>query len=94
MHRIRRSFGILAALAGAMAAFGAAVPAALAVTVPPGPDRPAVLPAPSVHTVVGGGMPGWQIALIAIGAALFAAAATVLLDRAHAARQSVTGRAA
>lgn len=94
MHRIRRSFGILAALAGAMAAFGAAVPAALAVTVPPGPDRPALLPAPSVHTVVGGGMPGWQIALIAIGAALFAAAAAVLLDRAHAARQSVTMRAA
>ena len=30
---------------------------------------------------------------IAIGAALFAAAATVLFDRAHAVRQSVTGRA-
>ena len=33
------------------------------------------------------GMPGWQIALIAIGAALFAATAAVLLDRAWTARR-------
>ena len=32
-------------------------------------------------------MPGWQIALIAIGAALLAANAAVLLDRAWAARR-------
>jgi hypothetical protein len=36
-----------------------------------------------VRTVVVGGMPGWQIALISIGAALVAAAAAVLLDRAR-----------
>ena len=35
-----------------------------------------------VHTVVVGGMPGWQIALIAIGAALLAATAAVLAYRA------------
>jgi hypothetical protein len=40
-----------------------------------------------VRTVVVGGMPGWQIALIAIGAALAAAAAAVLLDRARAGRR-------
>ena len=40
-----------------------------------------------VHTVVVGGMPGWQIALIAIGAALFAATVAVLLDRAQMARK-------
>jgi hypothetical protein len=40
-----------------------------------------------VHTVVVGGMPGWQIALIAIGAALLAAIAAVLADRARAARR-------
>ena len=40
-----------------------------------------------VHSVVVGGMPGWQIALIAIGAALFAAIAAVLADRAWAARR-------
>jgi hypothetical protein len=32
-------------------------------------------------------MPGWQIALIAVGAALFAASAAVVLDRAWAARR-------
>ena len=35
-----------------------------------------------VHVVTGGGMTGWQITLIALGAALVAAAAAVLLDRA------------
>jgi hypothetical protein len=34
-----------------------------------------------------GGMPGWQIALIAIGAALLAAAVTVLAYRALATRR-------
>jgi hypothetical protein len=34
------------------------------------------------RTVVVGGMPGWQIALIAAGAALLAAALAVLADRA------------
>ena len=34
-----------------------------------------------LHTVVVGGMPGWQIALIAIGAALLAATAAVLVHR-------------
>jgi hypothetical protein len=37
--------------------------------------------------VIAGGMPGWQIALIAIGAAVAAAAVAVLLDRARAARR-------
>jgi hypothetical protein len=45
---------------------------------------PALYP---VRTVVVGGMPGWQIALIAIGAALAAAAVAVLLDRARAGRR-------
>ena len=40
-----------------------------------------------VHTVLAAGMPGWQIALIAIGAALVAATAAVLLDRARATRR-------
>jgi biopolymer transport protein ExbB/TolQ len=35
-------------------------------------------------------MPGWQIALIATGAALFAAALAVLADRAWTARRRVT----
>ena len=39
------------------------------------------------RTVVAGGMPGWQIALIAAGAALLAAALAVLADRALAAHR-------
>jgi hypothetical protein len=38
--------------------------------------------------VTAGGMPGWQITVIALGAALVAATAAVLLDRARAARQA------
>ena len=41
-----------------------------------------------VHTVVAAGMTGWQIALIAIGAALLAATIAVLLDRARTARRN------
>ncbi len=35
-----------------------------------------------IRVVQGGGMPGWQIAAIAVAAALVAAAAAVFLDRA------------
>jgi hypothetical protein len=47
-----------------------------------------------VHTVVIGGMPGWQIALIVLGAALAAATAAVLLDRARPARRKTITAAA
>ena len=51
---------------------------------PAAPEGPPTVP---MHTVIVGGMPGWQIALIAIGAALFAATAAVLLDRARTIRR-------
>ena len=54
---------------------------------PPLPPGHVTGPAYQVHAVMVGGMPGWQIALIAIGAALFAATAAVLLDRAWTARR-------
>jgi hypothetical protein len=38
--------------------------------------------------ITAGGMPGWQITLIAIAAALAAATAAVFLDRARASRRS------
>jgi hypothetical protein len=47
-------------------------------------------PPPRVHTIVAGGMPGWQIVLIAIGAAIFAAALAVTLDRVRTAHRQVT----
>jgi hypothetical protein len=102
MNHIRRITAALVTLAGALAAVTAAAPAALAVRVPPrggaGPasglartvpwPKTPVPPGQSpVHTVVAGGMPGWQIALIAVAAAVVAAAAAVLLDRARAARR-------
>jgi hypothetical protein len=56
-----------------------------------GPVHTATVPA---HTVVIGGMPGWQIALIAIAAALVAATVAVLVDRARAARRRLATAAA
>jgi hypothetical protein len=39
------------------------------------------VPSPAVHTIVIGGMPGWQITIIAAGAALLAAVLAVIADR-------------
>lgn len=46
-----------------------------------------ISPPPEIRTVVVGGMPGWQIAAIAIVAALAAAVAAVLLDRSRSVRR-------
>jgi len=88
IHPIRRAAGILAGLAGALLALAAASPAALAIHVPPpgGYDRTGQ-PPPQVHTIVTGGMPGWQITLIAVAAAVIAATAAVIADRAWAAHR-------
>jgi hypothetical protein len=85
VRHTRRLAAALAGLAGALLAFAATAPAAFARPVPPSDiHQPVHLgPAPvPVHTVVVGGMSGWQITLIAVGAALLAAALAVLLDRA------------
>ncbi len=50
-----------------------------------GPVTPA--PVTEVHTVIVGGMPGWQIALIAVVAALVTAIAAVLVERSRTARR-------
>jgi len=85
-HTIRRLASILAGLAAAALALAAAAPAALARPVPPGPGPAGIVPAPAIHTIVVGGMPGWQITLIAAGAAALAAVLALLLARAWAAR--------
>jgi hypothetical protein len=115
IRSIRRLAAALAGLTGALLAFAAAAPAALA---RPGPPRSWQLAQPPVHplppgwssrpplppahvhqfvpmpipvrTVVIGGMPGWQITLIAAGAALLTALLAVLLDRARTARRHMT----
>jgi hypothetical protein len=61
---------------------------------PPLPAGHLTGPAYQVRTVVMSGMPGWQIALIAVGAALFAATAAVLVDRAWTARRKSAAAAA
>jgi hypothetical protein len=90
IRHIRRIAGVLAGLACAVLGVVAAAPAAFAAPRLPDPGEPAGYNTPplpvQVHTVVIGGMPAWQIALIAIGAALLAATVAVLADRAWAAR--------
>ena len=103
--RIRRAVAALTGLALAWLGMAIAAPAAFAAYVPAGgggsgpPPRGsgAANPPPVVHvtrTIVAGGMPGWQIALIAAGAALLAAAVAVLADRAWAARRRTAVSAA
>jgi hypothetical protein len=91
IRHIRRLAAALAGLAGALLAFAVAAPAAFAdphplPIIPLWDKHPPLPPAHHglvsvVRTVVVGGMRGWQIALIAIAAALLAATAAVLADR-------------
>jgi hypothetical protein len=87
MNRIRHCLSTLAGLSGTLILITAAAPAALAV---PPPSRPAQTPV-TVHTVITGGMPGWQITLIAVGSALAAAALALILDRAGGSRRRTAG---
>jgi len=89
--RLRRLAAALAAITCTVLA-ATAVPAASAHTLvrdPPGGAPLAPVPAPAA-TVVTSSMAGWQITLIALGAALIAAAAAVFVDRALAARRAAS----
>jgi len=91
MNRFHGIRAALATSAGALLALAAA-PAALASPLRPPPPHlggASGTRAP-VHVIVQGGMPGWQITLIAAGTALAAAALAVLLDHARAARKAHT----
>jgi hypothetical protein len=88
-HHLRIIARFAAALAGlAVALVASGATPAFAVRVPP-PGESASITAlpPQAHTIVASGMAGWQIALIALAAALFAATMAVLLDRARMARK-------
>jgi hypothetical protein len=93
MNRIRYLACILGGLALNVLALGSAP--AFAQNVPP-PGRGDVPPTgpPPAHVLTVGGMPGWQITLIAAGAALLAAVLAVIADRMWTARRRVTTRAA
>jgi hypothetical protein len=73
-------------------------PAAVATVVPPpgiqtGTTGAAPLPATTICVVTAGGMAGWQTTLIALGAALLAAAAGLLLHRALPTHRAVSATA-
>lgn len=86
MNCIHRILGVPTGLACALMGIIATGPAASAMILPPHPVSGGQLPVPP--TVVTGGMAGWQITLIALGAALLAAAVAVAFDRARVARRS------
>ena len=98
LRPIRRLATALAALAAALLAaalaFAAAAPAALAYVLPPHPGSGGTAGPPPVQTIVTSDMPGWQITLIAAAAAILAATAAVLLDRARAAWRHQTAPSA
>jgi hypothetical protein len=94
MNRIRsicRLAGILAGLGGTLLGLSATSPAALASRTPPSGGLVERGPAPApMHVIVAGGMPGWQITLIAVGAAVLTGTAAVIVDRSRTARRQLT----
>ena len=87
MNPLRRIFTAMATVAGAVLAV-AATPAAFAENVPPPGEGSGIAPPPPpVRVIAEGGMPGWQIALIALAAALVTAVTAVMIDRARASRK-------
>jgi hypothetical protein len=96
IRHIRRLAGVLAAVIAGLLASAAAATAAFANPIPVGDGGASVAPVPAttVRVITSGGMAGWQITLIAIGAALLAAAVAVLLDRARSARRNAVSGAA
>ena len=96
IRHIRRLAAVLVSLAVGLVAFATPAFARLVPEPLPGGARAGVAPsAPApVRIIVAGGMPGWQIVLIAAGAALFAATLAVLADRARTTRRKPATAAA
>ena len=87
---LSRLGAVLASLAVIAVSFASSSALASTSMIPVGgSDSPdgATAPATVVHTVVVGGMPGWQIAAIAVAAALVTAIAAVLVERGRTARR-------
>ena len=90
--RLLRLGAALTAVTFGLLAPAVTVPAAFARVIPPpggsyGAPHATVVPA-TVRIVTAGGMAGWQITLIAVGAALVGAAVTLLLTRARTAHRA------
>jgi hypothetical protein len=79
MHRLHRTATVIAALTVSVLGMIAAAPSAFAMRLVD--PQETVTTSTPVYTVTRGGMAGWEIALIAIGAAVVAAALTALFLR-------------
>jgi hypothetical protein len=94
--RLRHLAAVLAAVTGGLLAWAAVLPGASAATlvIPDpggGPYEPVpAVPGGPVRVITAGGMPGWQIILIAVAAALVAATVAILLDRVRVRRRSAS----
>jgi hypothetical protein len=86
MNHLRRIVAAAITLTGTVLALATA-PAAFAEPLPP-TDCCTSGAATGVTLITAGGMPGWQITLIAVGAALAGAVLAVLLNHAWAARKT------
>lgn len=96
---IRRALSVVFAVGGSFLGLVLFAPSAFATIVEPvgSGSSPATSPqnAPTVfHSVVAGGMAGWQIALIAGGAAVLTATLAVFVDRARGSQGKVSISAA
>jgi hypothetical protein len=97
--QLGRPAAVLTAVTGALLSFASAAFASTS-TVEPVPGAGGQYGTAPGGTTTGtrvitvGGMPGWQIALIALGAALVGAAAAVILDRTLARRPRVSAMTA
>jgi hypothetical protein len=90
LRRTRRVGGLLAAFGALVTTLVVTGTAAMAQVLPPSSGSGDVTqPAPPAP--LAGGMPGWQITLIAVGAALVAAVLAVLADRAWSTRGRLAG---
>jgi hypothetical protein len=84
LKRARSLGGLLVGLGVLLTALMTSGGTALAMRVPADGGGSVMQPPPVAPAV--GGMPGWQITLIAVGAALVAAVLAVVADRARSAR--------
>jgi hypothetical protein len=84
LRRALRLGGLLAGLGALVTMLVATGTAALAMTIPPSGG---IYQSPPPLVPASGGMPGWEITLIAVGAAVVAGVLAVLADRARAARR-------
>jgi hypothetical protein len=93
IHRFRYVIGVVVTFACSMLGIALAAPAAFAMRLPASGGTSAAVSGQSApivaHTTPAGGMPGWEITLIAIGAAVLTATLAVLMDRSRVAHRRV-----